>query len=289
MVDKITDFNGIKSIRIDNNRVLNFNRPKIMGILNITPDSFYDGHSNITIDKLLRKADQMLNEGADILDIGAVSTRPGAQEVNPETELKRLITPLERLVKEFPEAIISIDTYRAKVAKETVNAGAHIINDISGGTMDKLMFETISKHNVPYILMHIHGTPQTMQDSPIDSQVVDRVSEFFTNQLLKLNSLGVTDVILDPGFGFGKTLESNYQLLKGMENTRINNLPILAGISRKSMINKVLGTDPEDALNGTTSLNTIALLHGANLLRVHDVREANECIKLVDNYRNISV
>ncbi len=288
MGNKITAFNEIKSIRIDNNRVINFKRPKVMGILNITPDSFYDGGSNITSDKILTKAEQMLAEGADILDIGAVSTRPGAVEVDTKLELERLLYPLNKLVKEFPDAIISIDTFRAEVAKETVDCGAHIINDISGGTMDKQMFKTIAKLKVPYILMHIHGTPQTMQDSPIDSRIVDKVMDFFTIQMAKLNSLEVSDVILDPGYGFGKTLESNNILLRELENTRINNMPILAGISRKSMINKVLGTVPSNALNGTTTLNTIALLNGANILRVHDVKEAMECIKLVDNYLKTS-
>ncbi len=280
MGNKITAFNEIKSIRIDNNRIIDFSSPKIMGILNITPDSFYDGANYNSIDELLTKAEQMLKEGADIIDIGAVSTRPGAEEITTKIELKRLTTTLKKLVREFPEAIYSVDTYRSKVAQETVNSGAHIINDISGGTMDDLMFDTIASLNVPYVLMHIHGTPQTMQKFPIKSDIVNKVHNFFNSQMIKLKSLGVTEVILDPGFGFGKTLESNYQLLKSMENTRIDNFPILAGISRKSMINKVLNTIPDDALNGTTSLNTVALMSGASILRVHDVKEAKQVVKL---------
>ena len=285
MGNKSTVFSEIKSIKIDNNTNIDFATPKIMGILNITPDSFYDGGNYSKMDSLLKKTEQMLEAGADIIDIGAVSTRPGADEVSIDEELKRITEPIELLVRNFPHAIFSVDTYRSGVAKEAIEAGAHIINDISGGTMDGSMFETIASLKVPYILMHIHGTPQTMQDSPIASDVTKKVRKFFIRQLEKLNSLGVSEVILDPGFGFGKTLESNYQLLKEMKETRINQLPILTGISRKSMINKALNTTPKEALNGTTSLNTMALLSGANILRVHDVREAAECIKLVQQYQ----
>ncbi len=286
MGNKSTAFTDIKSIRIDNNRIIDFSSPLIMGILNITPDSFYDGGMYLSNDDIVRKAERMLDEGADILDIGAVSTRPGAIEVNCDLELERLLNPLASLIKQFPNTIISIDTFRSRVAKEAVNMGAHIVNDISGGTMDELMFETIASLGVPYILMHINGTPQTMQVSPIEKNVTDKVKSFFNVQLDKIHASGISEVILDPGFGFGKTLESNYKLLADLESTRVNRLPILAGISRKSMINKVLGTVPQNALNGTTSLNTIALLNGANILRVHDVKEAKECVKLVDTYLN---
>lgn len=288
MGNKITVFNEIKSIRIDINNTIDFKSPIIMGILNITPDSFYDGGSYSSIDDLIIKTETMIAQGADIIDIGAVSTRPGAEDVDENEELRRLIGPLEKLVKEFPNTIFSIDTFRAKVAEETICAGAHIINDISGGTMDENMFQTIGKRNTPYILMHIHGTPQSMQQSPIENNIVSKVCDFFVSQTQKAEKLGATNLILDPGFGFGKSLESNYQLLRDMDKVRINNLPILAGISRKSMINKVLNTKAEEALNGTTSLNTIALLSGANILRVHDVKEAKQVVSIF-NFMNKSI
>ena len=288
MGDKSTAFTGIRNIKIDNNKHIDFTTPKIMGILNITPDSFYDGGKYTNTDNLLEKAELMLKAGADIIDIGTVSTRPGAENISVDEELKRIIAPLELLINSFPEAIFSIDTYRSKVAYETIGVGAHIINDISGGTMDEQMFTTIAKLKVPYILMHIHGTPKTMQHSPISENVVGEVVQFFQTRADKLNKLGVEDIILDPGFGFGKTLDSNYTLLRNIDNIRINNLPVLAGVSRKSMISKVLKLSPDRALNGTTVLNTIALLNGANLLRVHDVEEANECIRLISRYKNTS-
>jgi len=276
----------IKHIKI-NNKIINFSTPKIMGILNLTPDSFYDGGKHIDNDSLLKKTEDMILTGADIIDIGAVSTRPGADDVTINEELKRIIEPIKLLSYAFPKTIFSVDTYRAKVAEESIKAGAHIINDISGGTMDPQMFETIAMLKVPYILMHIQGTPKTMQKHPITENIIDIVKSFFQNAVTKLNKLGVEDIILDPGFGFGKSLECNYVLLKNMEKVRINNLPILAGISRKSMINKVLNTKPEEALNGTTALNTIALLHGANILRVHDAKEAKEVVDIVEFIRNI--
>jgi len=272
---------NIKHINI-NNQIIDFSTPKIMGILNLTPDSFYDGGSFTDNDSLLRKTEQMIQNGADIIDIGAVSTRPDADNVSVDEELKRIIEPIKLLSKAFPDTILSVDTYRANVAEKCIAVGAHIINDISGGTMDDYMFDTIAMLNVPYILMHIHGTPQTMQKQPITNNVIDIVKSFFQNAVTKLSALGVEDIILDPGFGFGKSLESNYTLLKNMGKVRINNLPILAGISRKSMINKVLNTTPNQALNGTTVLNTIALLNGANILRVHDAKEAKEVVKLLD-------
>lgn len=286
MGNKITAFNEIKSIRIDNTRIIDFSSPKVMGILNLTPDSFYDGDSYGNVDDLINKTKSMIADGADIIDIGAVSTRPGAKQISIDNEIDRLLTPLSRLVAEFPQTIFSIDTYRSAVAEECIKEGAHIINDISGGTMDGEMFNVISRHKVPYILMHIHGTPEIMQQSPISRDVVNKVHDFFNQQIKKLKELGITNVILDPGFGFGKTLESNYQLLKEMNSLRIDKLPILAGISRKSMINKVLNTSPEQALTGTISLNTIALQSGANILRVHDVKEAKETIELFRFMKN---
>ncbi len=280
MSNKSTSFNEIRNIKV-NNKVLDFSTPKIMGVLNLTPDSFYDGGMNKNRDIWLSRTEGMLKSGADIIDIGAVSTRPGAKEISVDEELRRIIEPLKLLTNTFPKAIFSIDTYRSQVAKETVDAGAHIINDISGGTMDSDMFKTIADLKVPYILMQIHGTPQTMMNSPIDANIVSIVTNFFQKAVEKLSELGVNDIILDPGFGFGKSLESNYTLLANLEKTRIDNFPILAGISRKSMITKVLNIKPEDALTGTTVLNTIALLSGANILRVHDVEEAKEVVKIV--------
>jgi len=286
MGNKITTNDKIRNIKI-NNKIIDFSTPKIMGILNLTPDSFYDGGNYMDYDSILKKAEDMIQNGADIIDIGAVSTRPGANDVAVDIELKRIIEPIKLLHAAFPKIILSVDTYRAKVAEESIKAGAQIINDISGGTMDTRMFDTIAMLKVPYILMHIHGTPQTMQNSPITKDVITVVRNFFEAAVTKLNKLGVEDIILDPGFGFGKSLESNYSLLKNMEDIRVSNLPILAGVSRKSMISQVLNTTAQEALNGTTILNTIALFHGANILRVHDVKEAKEAIGIVEFMRNV--
>lgn len=285
MVDKNTAFNEIRHIKI-NNKIIDFSTPKIMGILNITPDSFYDSGKYKDNDSLLKKTEGMIFNGADIIDIGAVSTRPGAPSVSIDEELKRIVNPVKLLTSTFPDTIFSIDTYRSRVAKETIAAGAHIINDISGGTMDSSMFETIAKLNVPYILMHIHGTPDSMQKSPINKDVVAVVKDFFKTKTDELKSLGVNDIILDPGFGFGKSLECNYELLRNIVDIRIDNYPVLVGISRKSMINKVLDILPTEALNGTTAMNTIALMSGANILRVHDVKEAREVVKILEFMRN---
>ncbi|MAE07403.1 MAG: dihydropteroate synthase [Bacteroidetes bacterium] len=285
MNNKSTSFNEIRNIKVDN-KLIDFSTPKIMGVLNLTPDSFYDGGKYKDKDIWIKRTEGMLKNGTDIIDVGAVSTRPGAKEVSVDEELKRIVEPVNILTNLFPEAVFSIDTYRARVAEETVNAGAHIINDISGGTMDTNMFATIAKLNVPYILMHIHGTPQNMMSSPIEDNIVSIVKTFFQKAVDELSSLGVDDIILDPGFGFGKTLECNYKLIANLENTRINKLPILVGISRKSMITKVLNTTPEDSLIGTTSLHTIALSSGANILRVHDVEEARQVVKIVEFMEN---
>ena len=255
-----------------------------MGILNLTPDSFYDGGKHSSGDTILKNTEDMLKDGADIIDIGAVSTRPGALYVSEEEELKRLLDNVASISKEFPDAIISIDTWRSNVARKTIDAGAHMINDISGGTFDNRMLDTIADLQVPYILMHIHGTPENMQINPIETDVIKKVSGFFAEQLVNLDEKGVKQIILDPGFGFGKSLSSNYSLLKGLDLIRKDNLPVLAGISRKSMINKVLNITPDKALTGTITLNTIALLNGANILRVHDVKEAKEAISLYNYY-----
>jgi len=282
MSDKDTSF--AKKTRLINCRgkQLNFEKPKVMGVLNLTPDSFYDGGKYHQEKIRARHVEKMLKEGAYVIDLGAVSTRPGSAAISEEEELERIIWPLERLVKLFPEAIFSIDTYRSKVARECVDGGASMINDISGGNFDPDMFKTIAELKVPYILMHIHGTPENMQDSPLNENILDLVLDFFRSKVDELNALGVEDIILDPGFGFGKTLKCNYHLLNNLDKLRTRNLPILGGVSRKSMINKVLNSKPSEALNGTTVLNTLALLNGANLLRVHDVKEAVETIQIVE-------
>lgn len=267
------------------NKILDFSIARIMGVLNLTPDSFYDGGKFKQEKNWIEQTAKMIKEGADIIDLGAVSTRPGAELIDEEEELNRIISPLEILLAEFPDTIFSIDTFHAKVAGECISIGAHLINDISGGNFDEKMFETIARHKVPYILMHIHGTPQNMQTEPISSNAVQLIQDFFIDKVNKLNALGIEDIILDPGFGFGKTLRCNYSILNHLESLRVKNLPILGGISRKSMINKVINTRPSEALNGTTVLNTISLLNGANLLRVHDVKEAAEAIEIVNFYR----
>jgi len=288
MGNKDTSFPKIRNIRAGE-KLFNFSKPLIMGILNLTPDSFYDGGKYSGEEQWLSQTCRMLEEGADIIDLGAASTRPGARAVSQKEELKRLLPPLKKLVAKFPEAVFSIDTYHAEVARQCVEAGALMINDISGGSFDRKMFSTIADLKVPYVLMHIHGTPQNMQQHPVSENIVSMVHTFFAKRVSALQALGIEDIILDPGFGFGKTLDSNYELLQNMATTRIGNLPLLAGVSRKSMINKVLNTNPSEALNGTTVVNTLALLSGANLLRVHDVKEAREVIELVHYYQNISL
>ncbi len=262
--------------------LLSLGRPLVMGILNLTFDSFYDGGKHKSTDDVFTHVSQMLEEGADIIDIGAVSTKPGAKEITTVEEKNKLIPILKVIKKEYPNAIISIDTYRSEVAKAAVDCGAHIINDISAGSFDKEMFKTISELQVPYIIMHIQGTPMNMQKNPVYNNVVKEVVYYLSKKVEELKRLGVNDIIIDPGFGFGKTVEHNYELLNNLEYFKIFELPLLVGFSRKSMINKVLNTTPSDALNGTTVLNTIALMKGANILRVHDVKEAVETIKIVE-------
>ncbi|MCU4175278.1 dihydropteroate synthase [Marinilabiliaceae bacterium N1Y90] len=253
-----------------------------MGILNITPDSFYDGGNYQIARDIEQRCEQLIVEGADIIDVGAYSSRPGADDVEEKEELNRLVRALEIIRKKHPNIVISVDTFRASVAEEVVrNFNVDIINDISGGLGDEKMFETVSSLSVPYVLMHMKGTPKDMQKDPSYKNVVKEVSLFFSQQIMKLRALGQKDIILDPGFGFGKTLEHNYQLLSALKQFELFDVPILAGVSRKSMICRGLDINPKDALNGTTALNTIALLNGANILRVHDVKEAVECVKLV--------
>lgn len=265
-----------------NGLVLDFSTSVVMGILNLTPDSFHDGGKYSRQSDVIKQVERMLIDGAQMIDIGAVSTRPGSESITIKEELKRLIEPLQQLLKQFPNVIFSIDTYRSEVARACIDNGAHIINDISGGKFDNQMFETIAELGVPYILMHLKGEPKDMQINPISTDVKSVIRSFFEVKVKTLQELGLKDIILDPGFGFGKTLDCNYSILKDLEALRIAGLPILAGISRKSMINKVLNCQPNEASNGSTVLHTIALLNGANILRVHDVKEAVEAVRIVE-------
>lgn len=254
--------------------------PLVMGILNITSDSFYDGGKYLNEAEWLTQAQKMITEGADIIDIGAYSTRPGAENVSEETEIERLTNAIRSVRKAFPEVLISADTFRAKVAEKAIEAGANIINDISGGTMDDKMFETVAQLDVPYVLMHIQGTPATMQLNPTYQNVTKEVMLFFEERIVLLGKLGFKKVILDPGFGFGKTMKHNYELLRNLEQIQKLGLPVLAGSSRKSMIYKLLNISQKESLNGTIILNTIAVQKGAKVLRVHDVKEAKEVVTL---------
>ncbi|MFT6066059.1 MAG: dihydropteroate synthase [Paraglaciecola sp.] len=259
--------------------------PKVMGILNITPDSFYDGGKYKNESEILQQVEKMLFEGATFIDVGAYSSRPGAQHISEEEELKRIIPVLTLLMKHFPDIIISVDTFRSKVANETVQVGAAMINDISGGKMDKKMFETVAHLQVPYIVMHMLGTPQNMQKNPVYKDVIQEIISFFAAQIFKLHQLKLNDVLIDVGFGFGKTSVHNFEILKNLSLFKSLDAPILAGISRKSMLYKTLDISAQEALNATTSANTIALLNGANILRVHDVKEAMEAVKIVAQVR----
>ncbi|HXB14088.1 MAG TPA: dihydropteroate synthase [Bacteroidia bacterium] len=273
-------------LKLSKGRTLDFNSTRVMGVVNITPDSFYDGGKYATTELAIKQAEKLIAEGADILDLGACSTRPNAIDIGAKEEMKRLLPVLDNLVKNHPDVIISVDTYRAEVAKEAVERGAAIVNDISGGTMDDKMFEVVGKLNVPYILMHIQGTPETMQVEPHYVNVVEEVEQFFVERIKKLQDAGVKQIVIDPGFGFGKNVEHNYTLLQNLHKFTRLGLPIMAGLSRKSMINKVLHTKPENALTGTTVLNTLAILEGANILRVHDVKETLQVIKLVQQFQH---
>lgn len=261
--------------------LIDLTSPKVMGILNITPDSFYDGGKYKNESEILNQVEKMLFDGATFIDVGAYSSRPGAQHISEEEELKRIVPVIHLLLNKFPEIIISVDTFRSKVALETVNAGAALINDISGGKMDDEMFSTVANLQVPYILMHMLGTPQNMQKNPIYTDVTKEIISFFAMQIHKLHQLQLNDVIIDVGFGFGKTNHHNFEILKNLALFKSLGAPILAGLSRKSMLYKTLEISAQEALNATTSANTIALLNGANIIRVHDVKEAAETIKIV--------
>ena len=255
--------------------------PLVMGILNITPDSFYAGNRLLTEKSWLNAAEKMVSEGADILDIGGQSTRPGSDRIGIEEELRRVLPVIEELNRRFPETILSVDTYQSRVAFEAVAAGASMVNDISGGEMDPNMLKVVGGLSVPYICMHMQGRPETMQKSPSYEDVVLEVLDFFMRKRIECLAAGIHDLVLDPGFGFGKTIEHSFQLLRGLSTFRITGLPILAGLSRKSTIFKTLGVTAAEALNGTTVANTIALMQGADILRVHDVKEAKEAITLI--------
>ncbi|WP_428742016.1 dihydropteroate synthase [Tenacibaculum sp.] len=262
--------------------LIDLTKPKVMGILNVTPDSFFDGGKYKNEHDILAQTEKMLNEGATFIDVGAYSSRPGAKHITEEEELQRMLPVVELLMEHFPEILISVDSFRSRVVEESINGGAAIINDISGGKMDEKMFEMVAKLQVPYIMMHMQGTPQSMQQNPQYENVVTDVISFFAEQLFKLRQLKVNDVIIDVGFGFGKTIEQNYELLKNLSLFKNLEVPILTGVSRKSMLYKLLGTTPQEALNATTVANTIALLNGTQILRVHDVKEAVEAVKIVE-------
>ena len=262
-------------------KLIDLSSPKVMGILNITPDSFYDGGKYQQESALLSQVEKMIKEGATFIDVGGYSSRPGATHISEDEELNRVTPVIKSLYNEFPELLISVDTFRSKVAKESIDFGAAIINDISAGNMDENMFATVAKMQVPYIMMHMKGTPQNMQKNPTYENIVTEVYKYLSKKIVELHQLKVNDIIIDVGFGFGKTIEHNYQLLKEMTFFKNLNVPILAGVSRKSMLYKPLNSSSNEALNATTSANTIALLNGANIIRVHDVKEAVEAVKIV--------
>ena len=260
--------------------LIDFDSPKVMGILNVTPDSFYDGGSYKNEKDILAQAEKMLNDGATFIDVGAYSSRPDAEDIRVEEECNRLIPVVELLLKNFPEVLLSIDTFRSKVAQEAVTAGAALINDISAGLLDPEMLPTVAKLQVPYILMHMRGTPQTMKGLTDYDDLVKEVLLYLSERVAAARALGLNDIIVDPGLGFAKTLAQNYELLNATEKLQILDLPILIGLSRKSMITKTLGIDAASALNGTTALNMVALQKGTSILRVHDVKEAVETVRL---------
>lgn len=261
-------------------KLINLKIPKIMGILNLTPDSFYDGGKYKEKNEILNQVEKMLKEGATFIDVGAYSSRPGAEYVSEEEELNRLVPIIDLLLTEFPEILLSIDTFRCKVADLCLEKGSALINDISASNLDDKMLQIIAKHQVPYIMMHMKGTPQTMQQQTNYKDVLEDILYYFSEKIANARALGINDLIIDPGFGFAKTVEQNYELLQKLDLFKAMELPILVGLSRKSMIYKVLGGTGNEALNGTTALNMYALNKGASILRVHDVKEAMQCIKL---------
>lgn len=267
-------------------RLIDLSTPKVMGILNVTPNSFFDGGNLKDTNEILSKVDEMLEEGADFIDVGGYSSRPGADYVSEEEEMNRVVPIVKLLVEKFPDILISVDTFRSEVAKRCIEVGAALINDISAGKLDEKMIPTVAKLQVPYIMMHMRGTPETMQSQTHYDDLVKEINFYFSERLSQARSFGLNDIIIDPGFGFAKTLEQNFELLNKLELLQFAELPILAGISRKSMIYKSLECTPQDALNGTTFLHAFCLQKGANILRVHDVKEAVECVKLMGQLSN---
>jgi len=261
--------------------LINFSMPKVMGILNLTPDSFYDGGKLQSEGAILKQAEKMLHDGATFLDVGGYSSRPNAEEVSLTKELQRVVPVIENLIKQFPEAVLSIDTFRSEVAKHGVEAGAALVNDISAGLLDENMLATVAHLHVPYVMMHMRGTPQTMQALTTYKNVTQEVLYYFSGRIAAARKAGINDILADPGFGFAKTTDQNFELLSKLELFKNLDIPVLVGLSRKSMVYKTLGITPQEALNGTTALHTMALLKGASILRVHDVKEAIEVVKLV--------
>ena len=268
-----------------NGKLIDLTTPKIMGILNLTPDSFYDGGLYNNTDRALAQTEKMLLEGATFIDVGGVSSKPGAVEISADEELARVLPVIEKIHKTFPETIISIDTYRQGVAKKAVAAGAAMVNDISGGNLDAEMLKTVGALGVPYIAMHMQGTPQNMQDNPSYNNLLVDIRSFFASKVDEAHKAGIYDIIIDPGFGFGKTIEHNYSLLKNLSSIQMDGIPMLIGVSRKSMIHKLLQIEVADALNGTSVLNTVALQQGAQILRVHDVKEAHQAVQLIEKLK----
>lgn len=263
--------------------LIDLGKPKVMGILNVTPDSFFDGGQFKDEKTVITQVEKMLGEGATFIDVGAYSSRPGADAVSEDVELKRILPIVTLLIKEFPDILLSIDTYRSKVAGECIRAGAALINDISAGKLDDKMFSSVAEHKVPYIMMHMKGNPQTMQSQTNYENLIVEMNYYFSERVEAARAMNIHDIIIDPGFGFSKTKAQNFEILKNLDLFQILNLPILVGLSRKSMIYKTLGTDAKSALNGTTALHSHAICKGANILRVHDVKEVMECIKLTEN------
>jgi dihydropteroate synthase len=266
--------------------LIDLSTPKVMGIVNVTPDSFFDGGKLTNSEEIIGQVEKMLHDGAKFIDLGGYSSKPGAEFVSEVEELNRVIPIVKLLVEKFPDILLSIDTFRSEVAKQAVENGAAIINDISAGLLDEKMLETVAKLQVPYIMMHMKGTPKTMQSLANYDDLIKEMNFYFSERIAKARSFGLNDIIIDPGFGFAKTIEHNYELLQNLELLQFHELPILAGISRKSMIYKTLETSPENALNGTTFLHAFCLQKGANILRVHDVKEAVECVKLMCQFLN---
>ena len=286
MKNKGTFFSKKSTIRI-RGKIIELSDPRIMGVLNVTPDSFYDGGRYTSEQLIIERVRQMITEGADFIDIGAFSSRPGADFVSENDEVKRLKPALDAIRKHFPDSILSIDTFRSGIVKFAVeNFNVDMVNDIFAGNADDNMYQTVADLGVPYIIMHMKGTPQNMQKNPSYKNVTKEIFMFFSEKLSRIRNAGVNDIIIDPGFGFGKTIEHNYTILKQLNAFKIFELPVMVGLSRKSFIYKVLKTVPEESLNGTTVLNTIALVNGASILRVHDVKEAKEAIKITQMYLN---